>query len=259
MTSLPLEELIRNAIIASLSERVAQTLESQRRAALVVVTDTDIGLGGALDGLQSLRAEGWSLRTVADAGAWAVIGAARGAVLGLDHPVAADADVDALLDGQSMVLVPALSITIAAKVAAVIRDCLASRILARALERGLPVVAAWNGCCPDNRDRHARGFQVTDAYKARMRANMDALKSYGITMVAARKLGLAAGQILTPVADARTQPVAVEGEHSGGKRVFGRAEAMQCQGPELRLGRDVLVTPLAVEELRHRNIRLVQA
>jgi hypothetical protein len=53
---------------------------------------------------------------------------------------------------------------------------------------GKPIVAAIDGCCPDNEVRNKMGFKVTDAYKAKLRSNLEAMQSYGIVLTSAKNL-----------------------------------------------------------------------
>jgi hypothetical protein len=226
--------------------------------------------------MRTLADAGWMMRFALSRSARTILTPERFRAFGADLPPASDADdadVDGLLDGNASVLVPLLSVTTAAKVACGIQDSLPSRLLARALERGMPVLAAFDGCCPDNPQRLARGFSVTDAYKARLHANVAALKSYGIRLVVAGEMAsvaavLMAGRAPIPTAGftAQIAPPTFSAEVSrekeapvGGKRIFSRADAMGYREEELRLGQDVLVTPLAADELRIRNVRLIQA
>jgi hypothetical protein len=265
-----LEQAIYQAIVECLADRAIEKLRTSRKRALVLLTGSDLGLQGAMASLGALRDEGWTMRFVLSAGAQIVLtpermrGCDAGALLAAAFPAEADTDVDALLGDCGLLLVPTLSMTTAAKVAGGIRDSLASRLVARALERGVAVVAASDGCCPDNPERAARGFMVADAYKVRLRSNLEALQSYGIRLVRAKNLaaavhGAAATGSVTGNA-VSTEPTGAGVGVAGEKRIFSRGDAMRCRdGDLLRLGGNVLVTPLAADELRSRNIRLVQA
>ncbi|MDR3438610.1 flavoprotein [Telmatospirillum sp.] len=253
-----LERAVYQAVIEYLAERVVRKLRDRRKCALALFTGTDLGQRQAVASLQALGDGGWSLRLVLSAGARKVLASERLRELEACGPISSVCDVDALLDGCEQVLVPALSINTAAKVAGGIRDSLASELLARALERGLPVVAASDGCCPDNPERMARGFLVADAYKARLRSNLEALQSYGIRLVRAADLAAAVqGAPARTIVGVAARPMGTTG--SGEKRIFSRSDAVQCREGELRLDHDVLVTPAAADELRVRNVRLIQA
>ncbi|ABD86734.1 hypothetical protein [Rhodopseudomonas palustris] len=266
MTREQLEASIAEAIIGCLADRVVAAMQARQKRAVVLMTGTDLGLDHIPQALGCLRENGWTLRFALSLQARRHFGAGQLLALGIDVVADTATDLDVLLDGCGSLLVPALTMTTAAKVACGIRDSLASRLMARALERGLPIIAAFDGCCPDNPERQARGFLVADAYKARLRANLQALRDYGVRLVPARKLAVAAQRAITPATAIGTQatggvaamPAAGVAVGAGDRRIFSRNDAVQCQPGELRLGREVLVTPLAADELRIRNVRLIQ-
>lgn len=263
MTDDELERAISQAIVACLSDRVVEVLRARQKCAVVLLTATDLGLGELPATLAALRADGWTLRFALSEPAHKMLGAERLAELGLPVEPFTCAEHDTLLDGCGLLLVPTLSITVAAKVACTIRDSVASQLLADALERGVAIIAALDGCCPDNPKRPPGSFRVTGAYKAQMRANLQALKDYGIRLVPSRKLAGAAMQATMPevartVAHHAITPSAASPDSRPNKRIFSRSDAVQCREGELRLGRNVLVTPSAADELRIRNVRLIQ-
>ena len=281
-----LEQAILDAIVECLAERVVERLQARRKVALALFTGTQLGASEAVESLGALRDEGWTVRFVFSETARQTgfpeslngLGGNFGIDVSSAEPAVASGNFneDALLDGCSVLLVPALSINSAAKVATGVRDSVPSRLMARALERGMAVVAASDGCCPDNPQRIDQGFHVADAYKERMRANLDALQRYGVRLERAEKLahavrkldmagaapvyGPASKQlqhVVSPVLPA--VPAAdMEAGATAGKRVFSRSDAVQCRESVLRLGRNVLVTSLAADELRVRSIQLIR-
>lgn len=273
MTAAELEQAVIRAIVDLLSDRIVERLRARSRSALVLFTGTELGLAKAAAALAALREDGWDLRAVLSPRARPLLTAERAALLrlgalldgtrldGTDDPAE-----EALFDGRPLLLVPTLTVTTAAKVAAGQRDSLASWLVARALERGVRVVAAFDGCCPDNPARAARGFLVAEPYKALMRANLQTLRSFGVELVPAAGLARAAGGPATRPAMARLVmappvmgSVAAAASAAPAKRVFGRTDAALWQGDELRVDGSLLVTPAAADELRRRNIRLVEA
>jgi len=278
-----LEQAILDAIVECLADRVVERLQARPKVALALFTGTELGVSEAVKSIAALRDDGWTMRFVFSQTAGqlrlrdSLTGVAGDVSTGQPGGTAGDIDEDALLDGCSVVLVPTLSINSAAKIATSVRDSLPSRLVARALERGMAVVAASDGCCPDNARRIASGFHVAEAYKERMRANLEALQGYGIRLARAEKLAHAVSKVnaaavpvaaqpariappAVPVATATGAPGAVDGETPAatGKRVFSRSDAVQCRERVLRLGRNVLVTSLAADELRVRNIQLIR-
>lgn len=285
-----LEKIIYETIVEMVATRVVEALQARSKQAVVLFTGTDLGLDKAVPNLKTLMSEGFRLRCVLSSGGRKTLTPELRSHLDMDSILAEsitnpEPEVDSLLDGQGLVLVPALSITTAAKVASCMRDCLGASLVARALERGIPVIAAVDGCCPDNPKRHEGLFLVTEAYKVRLRSHLETLQSYGIQLIRAGKLAEAVrGSITLPVvpvhtgaalstepASRRTQPLAAipvavatqpavsPAFATGEKRLFSRSHALDCkEGSELRLERNILVTPLAMDVLRNRNVRLIQ-
>ncbi|MCC8178992.1 MAG: hypothetical protein LIO38_07770, partial [Cloacibacillus sp.] len=59
------------------------------------------------------------------------------------------------------VIVPALTVNTAAKIAACIADTPAARIISNSMMRGKNFVIARDGCCPENAERAAKGYNMT--------------------------------------------------------------------------------------------------
>ncbi|MFD2174263.1 hypothetical protein [Rhodobacter lacus] len=226
-------------LIDALSDRIVAALKARSRRALVVFSDTDLGLEPALAGLETLSAAGWT-------GDWLSAPEMRdGLAPRLRLP---EAEAAPRLTRFGLVLVPALSLSTAAKLATGIADDLPSRVLGEALDRGLRVVAARDGVCPGSRERAARGLTPKNAARrAMMSAHLEAIAAQGVELCWATRL--AATVQGTPAA------MVAPAQQTG---IFGWQQARACSGPELRLGRAVRLTPLASDILSARGIRLIR-
>jgi hypothetical protein len=239
-------------LIDLLSDRIIERMKVTARSALVLFAGTDLGLAPALEQLGMLRQAGWSLQVVEAADARPLL---DGRLASLEV-VQAQGSGNDLLANNRLVLVPTLSVTLAAKVALGIADDPLSALLQGALERGSRIVAARDGACPNGRERRARGLLPAPAYRATMSGYLQTLADYGIELSWASRLATAVkGE---PLPHALTAPAVSAPPSARSARVFGWQEARAWQGAELHLGRDVLVTTLAAEELRARAIRLVK-
>lgn len=89
----------------------------------------------------------------------------------------------------NLVVVPALSASTCAHVANILTDTPAQEAICEAIMLGRKVIAAVDGCCPDNSMRQELGFAFPEAMASRMRANRDALGSYGVRLTSAAKIG----------------------------------------------------------------------
>lgn len=240
-------DLLSDRIIARMGGRVP----AKPRSALLLFAETDFGLEAALEQLRQLRDAGWAFETVIAPEARQSL---KDRLAGFG---AAEVEGKAgdLLDRHTTILVPALSVSLAAKVALGIADDPLSRILQGGLERGARIIAARDGVCPNGRDRRARGLLPNAAYQATMSGHLQALMGYGIELSWAARLAVAVEgdtpASATPTAAPKLVPVRTEG-------VFGLREARSLDATELHLGHAVIVTPAAAEELRARDIALVR-
>lgn len=224
-------------LIDLLSDRIVAELTARRRRGLLVFGATDLGLDAALASLATLARAGWSFEWTAEAALREDLTAR------LTWPEAA-APVN--LSRSALVLVPALSLTLAAKLALGLADDPLSNLLTEALDRGRRIVAARDGVCPAARDRVARGLvPATEARRALMRDHLQALAAQGV------ELGWAAGLArMVEGAGAAAAPVM---QDSG---IFGAQQARAVSGHSVHLGRAVLLTPAAADILAARGIAI---
>ncbi|ETD89109.1 hypothetical protein ACTTAL_11495 [Rhodobacter capsulatus] len=224
-------------VIDLLSDRIVAELVARRRRGLLVFGATDLGLDAALASLATLAKAGWSFEWTAEAAL------REGLAARLDWPEAA-APVN--LSRAALVLVPALNLSLAAKLALGIADDPLSQILTEALDRGRRIVAARDGVCPAARDRLARGLvPATEARRALMRGHLQALAAQGV------ELGWAA--TLASMVEGAGAAAAPALQDSG---IFGAQDARAVTGARLRLGRAVLLTPAAEDILAARGIAI---
>ena len=240
-------DLLSDRIIARMRGRV----QAKPRSALVLFAETDFGLEAALGQLQQLRDAGWAFETVIAPEARFLL-KDRLASLGA---VEAEGKAGDLLGRHTTILVPTLSISLAAKMALGIADDPLSEILQGGLERDVRIIAARDGVCPNGRDRRARGLLPNAAYQATMSGHLQRLMDYGIELSWAARLAVAVEGDTPASAPPIAAPKLIAARTEG---VFGLREARSLNATELRLGHAVIVTPAAAEELRARDIALVR-
>ncbi|MCW2307643.1 hypothetical protein [Rhodobium gokarnense] len=264
-----LDILFDRALLDLLSDRIVAALKTRARSALVLFSGTDLGLEPAIRALAALADAGWrfDIRRSRKARALITPERLRTAGGGALVPALADADdrpddtdlidPETVLARHSVVIVPTLSIALAARTALGLADSDVSQLLAGAIERDMRIVAARDGCCPASRERIARGLTANAAYREMASGHLGRLEAYGIELAWAARLDQAvAGTRAAAPASASARPVSHPQNTTAG--VFGWTAAKAVAGEELRIGRGVLVTPLAAEELKARHVRLVR-
>ena len=180
-------------------EVVKRYLDLSKKA-LVLFSGALIGIQEAYDCLNQLKSEGWSLTVAMSQSAKEII--SENTIrekIGPDAIYAEGSPVDyrKLVEECNYVIIPCLTINTTAKVANGISDNLLTRIISRSMIVGKPIVAAIDGCCPDNAVRAKMGFHVTEAYKVRLRKNLEALRDYGIVLTSSKNLAQKVNQVLS--------------------------------------------------------------
>ena len=187
--------IVQSVLAGELAERVVQKLLERQKRALVVYTGSNMSVAPGLDQLRALREDGFTYRVLLSRSAAAMLDvpAIRAAL----EPEAlwverAEETPEALTVRYDTILVPTLTVNTAAHVAACMADTPAAAIILDGLMRGKNVIAAVDGCCPDNPERIRRGFRMTEALKGKLRENKDTLRAYGAYLTTADQLRPAA-------------------------------------------------------------------
>ncbi len=186
------EQSVQGIIAQVIAERVAQKLLERQKHALVVYTGSDMGLEEGLENLRMLRREdGFTYRVLLTKSAAGILDAAaiRSALEPAEFWVEKPgAPPEALTARYDTILVPTLTVNTAAHVAACMADTPAAAIILDGLMRGKNVVAAVDGCCPDNPERIRRGFHMAEGLKKKLREQKDTLRDYGAYLTTAGHL-----------------------------------------------------------------------
>ena len=250
------EDALMATIVEYISDQVILRYAQACKKATVLFSGALIGYKDAVTSLNELKKDGWTLT--------AVLSKAAGEVI-TEERIRNDIGPDAIYV-----------------------DNLLTNMISRAMATGKPIVAAIDGCCPDNKVREQLGFKVTEAYKAKMRHNLEDMLAYGITLttdyslcskvneVFSAKVSLPAldnskpapkkdrivSTKMEPAVQSVSQPVKkVETPSSVklDKKVIGRVDiAKNARFKTIVVRQDALVTGLAKDEALNRGITIVK-
>ena len=287
MNKIDFENALMSTIVDYISDQIILRYVNASKQAAVLFTGALIGYQDAVDSLRELKADGWKFT--------AVLSAAAGELL-TEERIRNDIDPDAIyvegapvngrkiIDDSQFVIVPCLTINTAAKVANCINDNLITNMIYYSMTQGKPIVAAVDGCCPDNKVREQKGFKVTEAYKARLRRNLEDMITYGIHLTTDINLFEKVNKVFTasfdfplPSSDDKAGqeeakaiscgcPVKEKVEGASvrlDKKVIGRIDIAKaicsCAGNVTRVivRKDALITQLAKDAASERNILIV--
>ena len=280
MNSIDLENALMSTIVDYISDQVILRYTQSCKRAVVMFTGALIGYTDAVETLRQLKEDGWKFTAVLSKAAEQVLTKER---------IEKDIDPDAIfvegapVNGKQLVsetqyvIIPSLTINTASKVANCIMDNLVTNMIFTAMAQGKPVIAAVDGCCPDNKVREKIGFEVTEAYKKKMRDHLVSLISYGIHLTTAKSLFEKVDKVFCsdfdyvlddPYDEDYPEPstscgcapkdVPASKEVRIGKKVIGRIDVMENAGCKtIIVDKDAIVTGLAKDEAQTRCIKIV--
>lgn len=279
MTTEELYQLVAETLARMLAERVMEKLVARQKRALVVYTGSNIGVAPALESMRRLKAEGFTFRVLMSRSAARILDtdAIRAALEPEEFWVDQPGDTpEALTARYDTIVVPALTVHTAAHVASCMADTPAAAVILDGLMRGKNVIAAVDGCCPDNSERAARGFHMAPPLKQRLRDNIETLRSYGAHVTTADQLWEKTMRAVQPSWSSGT-PAQQPGLDSAPQQSAPRPEPARSFGHEvcfegkllsvrnlihypshtvLRVPRDTMVTQFAIDEARRRGIQI---
>ncbi len=281
------ENALMSTIVDYISDQVILRYMEACKKATVLFTGALIGYQDAVTSLNELKKDGWHLTAVLSKAAGEVLTEERiKNDIGPEAIYVEGAPVNGrqIIDESQFVIIPSLTINTAAKVANCISDNLVTNMISRAMSVGKPVVAAIDGCCPDNKVRAQIGFKVTKAYKAKMRQNLEDLVTYGITLTTDHSLCQKVNEVFSAsvrlpaldnkpaakkdrIVSAKMEPSVnrplVKTETGGSvklnKKVIGRVDiAKNAKYQTIIVSSDALLTGLAKDEAYYRGITIVK-
>ncbi len=191
MKKVDFENALMSTIVDYVSDQIILRYMDACKKATVLFTGALIGYTDAVVSLNELKENGWELTAVLSKAAAEVITEERiRKDIDPKSIIVEGAPVNGrqIINDSQFVIIPTLTINTTSKLANCIFDNLVTNMISYALHTGKPVVAALDGCCPDNKVREQIGFKVTEAYKAKLRSNLADLQTYGITLTTDKNL-----------------------------------------------------------------------
>jgi hypothetical protein len=251
------EQLLVEMVVRALALLKAEPT-SPRKRILVLFGGASAGWQAGLDAIAMLAHDGNQVTAVLTSSAASILGEGKIREAGASQVILPGvfADAPALVKEHDLLLIPTLSMNLAAKLALGLFDSLLTTLVLGALLAGKPVLAVRDGADPDGcggRVWGATGAAAT--LRARLSANLKTLESFGIRLVAVDEFVPAVRQQLstgyTPPAQASTP---AGSRASGGAvpvvaaAVITQADIAHLQeGGLLRIPNGSRLTPLAQE------------
>lgn len=263
-----LENVIYEVLISCIAERVAEKIAMYNKKALVVFTGSLINFEDAMESLEKLRKDGFSFEVFLSESARLLLDLTK--IKQILQPTEIYQDShglpEQLAKNFETVIVPTMTINTAAKIACCMADTPASRLISNAMMRGKNVIIGIDGCCPDNKERVAKGYKMTEPLKAQLRDNMRKMASYGAYLTTLEDLYDNTKKKVFyqgPKGEILYENKIETSENAGcrvlSKKVIGNVDILSNAGCRvIKISRNALVTKLAEETALKNKIQLIR-
>ena len=237
---------------------------SPRKRVLVLFGGASAGWQAGLDAIAMLTRDGHQATAVLTSSAVSILGEGKIREAGASQVILPGvfADAPGLVKEHDMVLIPTLSMNLAAKLALGLFDSLLTTLALGALLAGKPVLAVRDGADPDGCGGRVWGAAGAAAsLRARLTANLKTIESYGIRLVAVDEFVSAVQQHLSASTTAPAQASARASALPGpviAAAVITQADIAHLQeGGLLRIPDGSRLTPLAQETANRLRLEVV--
>ena len=174
--------MVDDKLVREIAKLVSRKLLEYQKNAMVVFTGTTIGTDVALEALCDLKEQGFTYHVLLSHSASKVLDVEKIRAslkpedlwLGCSERTPED-----LCSKYETILVPALTINSAARVANCMSDTVATSIILNGLLRRKTVVLSIDGCCPDVQKQINGGVPLPPILEGRLRSNLELLQGYG--------------------------------------------------------------------------------
>jgi Flavoprotein len=264
------EQLLIQMVVRVLVMLKAQPATPRKRV-LVLFAGASAGWKAGLDAIAMLAHDGHAVTAVLTSSAVSILGEERIREAGAEQVILPGvfADAPALVKAHDLVLIPTLSMNLAAKLALGLFDSLPTTLALGTLLAGKPVLAVRDGADPDGGGGRVWGATGAAAtLRARLSANLKALESYGIRLLAVDEFVLAVQQHLSasyappvrtasPVERSSSDGVAQAGPVVAAAVITQADIAHLQEGGLLRIPKGSRLTPLAQETANRLRLEVV--
>lgn len=271
MTSEELRDLINEAFVQILVQRVVEKLIQRRKEALVVYTGAMIGADAALGSMGKLRKDGFVFHVLLSDSAAKLhdVERIRKTLEPADLWIGTPSDAPgALAKRYDIIIVPAMTVHTASHVAACMADTPASAVILDGLMFGKKVIVDIDACCPDNEARVKLGYNMPEPLKQVLRSHLETLQSFGALLTSSKGLYSKVMKTIafttpnTPAAPKAVQSskpasnvihVSMEGKIFSGRHLKGVPS-----GATVVIPAGAMVTQMATDEARLRGIKITK-
>ncbi|MHC1681536.1 MAG: flavoprotein [Clostridiaceae bacterium] len=181
-----------NEMIDTLVNEVLKRLNNPPKTALVLFTGLSENLDEIVNEVNKLKDDGWNLNVILPKSLQQGISEdERFSKLNADQLYKENQNIDEekLLKGIEVLVIPILTIDTLAKVSLGIADTTATKLLAKGIMMGTPMVSAKDACDIENFEKfNVRYSKIPKAYVKKFKGYMEDLQEYGVKFVDSKSL-----------------------------------------------------------------------
>lgn len=177
--------MIDEKLVREITELVVKRLQAFQSKALVVYTDTVIGAEDTLKALQELKSQGFAFDVLMSRKSYEIqdINEICSVLEPENFWVEPKREQVEIRSSQyDVVLVPALTVSDAARIAACIADTPDTAVVLDAFMRGKKVVISIDGCCPEHLAAVDEEIRMPEPLKKKLQANLEVLSGFGASL-----------------------------------------------------------------------------
>jgi hypothetical protein len=267
--------MVDDKLVREIAKLVSRKLLEYQKNAMVVFTGTTIGTDVALEALCDLKEQGFTYHVLLSHSASKVLDVEKIRAslkpedlwLGCSERTPED-----LCSKYETILVPALTINSAARVANCMSDTVATSIILNGLLRRKTVVLSIDGCCPDVQKQINGGVPLPPILEGRLRSNLELLQGYGAILTKSSDMSSTVQKAIREAI--RFMPAPAKQEPSSkllekyqekeqrditcsSKKVVSARDVLACPGKSvLRIRPGSIVTQLAREVAQERAVMI---
>lgn len=193
--------MVDEKLVREITELVVKRLQERQNKALVVYTDTVIGAEHTLESLRGLKSQGFIFDVLMSREAYEIQD--TNAICSILEPEnfwvePKREQVEIRSSQYDVVLVPALTVSAAARITTCMADTPATAVVLDAFIHGKKVVVSVDGCCPDHLAAADGEIRMPEPLKKKLQANLETLRGFGASLTASTQFKETTLQLLRP-------------------------------------------------------------
>ncbi|WP_039235356.1 flavoprotein [Bacillus thermotolerans] len=251
-------------MIEAIVNEVIKRLQERMQKATVFFTGGAYGFQESMQQIKQLKEEGWELNVLlSNSAAYVLTPQLIKEELGISE-VHVEREVKGLkpyYDGISALIFPTLTLNTAVKVSLGIADNLATNLASHVIMKGIPIIAARDGCDLRSPIREEFGLhKAPQAYVNQVDQYLHQLESFGVKLVKAKELSDVVRASALPCFHKEAQAGSSARVKDVQKRVLTRSDVIEAKQKffALRVSSATIISPLALDTAKELGVELIR-